>query len=470
MSQAYNWFFGKKPVRPQKLASQCQDLLGKLVSNVKNRAQCRVSVNALTALQAAATQAAANEDGSGDNEGDGNSSSERGPRLSIAEMDENKEKLAKNQANAAELKKEYDKLSVEFENCMLAMKVVLYGDLAAEVEGKKDKKYKAASPDDVKELADALCEDNLIINLIHTLRWLPFEARKHLANIYCHLCYSDTKGKPMGSSSAAKDGGGKSKKGGAYEACPGFIKYLRANKAKILEHLTTGLQHKDAQVQCAKMLSQMAQHPILAQDMLESPNLVFNFLSEHVLNPNFDICKEAFDILSLLLVEARGGSKWLTANEEKFLTMYDPLLIAGWTEDDMPIFQESYLVRRLALKLLGEILLEPVNQAFMMKYISNRENLVKTMYMLAIDNPRLQYEAFHILKIFIANPSKTKQIEEALADNTHKLIPFLQKFDAPTLSDNEVFTEEKKLIIGKLQDLKLDREKKAKAEEASTTE
>ena len=64
----------------------------------------------------------------------------------------------------------------------------------------------------------------------------------------------------------------------------------------------------------------------------------------------------------------------------------------------------------------------------MKRYVDNPTNL-KTMMNLLIDNSRnIQFEAFHVFKVFVANPHKAKPIRDILQKNKEKLISFLLNF------------------------------------------
>ena len=73
------------------------------------------------------------------------------------------------------------------------------------------------------------------------------------------------------------------------------------------------------------------------------------------------------------------------------------------------------------------------------------------MYMLAEENEQIQFEAFHVFKVFVANPRKTQEISEVLRMNARKLIPYLRTLQEN--SDDASFLEEKTLLITELQKL-----------------
>ncbi len=70
-----------------------------------------------------------------------------------------------------------------------------------------------------------------------------------------------------------------------------------------------------------------------------------------------------------------------------------------------------------------------------------------------IDKRRnIQFEAFHVFKLFIANPHKEQPIKEIIRANNKKLIQFLKTFQEDRTEDTQ-FLEEKELLITKIMDL-----------------
>jgi hypothetical protein len=94
----------------------------------------------------------------------------------------------------------------------------------------------------------------------------------------------------------------------------------------------------------------------------------------------------------------------------------------------------SYLYMFLTLtflllsQLLGELLLDRSNFKVMMAYINDKNNLRLIMNMLRNTSTAIQFEAFHIFKVFVANPKKTLDIATVLYQNQAKIISFLSDF------------------------------------------
>lgn len=156
----------------------------------------------------------------------------------------------------------------------------------------------------------------------------------------------------------------------------------------------------------------------------------------------------------------------------------------------------NYVTKRQSLKLLGELLLNRSNFSIMMRYINSSENLKIMMNLLRGQSSRppslvapepafvrvplapvalltlsvlslslyvhhvctgntkaIQFEAFHVFKIFVANPKKSPGIVEILSRNKRKLIEFLQKFQKDKENNDEQFNEEKNTLLNTLNQL-----------------
>lgn len=109
------------------------------------------------------------------------------------------------------------------------------------------------------------------------------------------------------------------------------------------------------------------------------------------------------------------------------------------------LLSDNYVLQRQSLKLLSEFLLDRDNFKIMMKFISDKGNLKLIMNMLRQPQSNIQFEAFHVFKVFVANPIKPPEISEILLANKAKLVAFLRGFQND--KDDEQFKEEKEILI-----------------------
>lgn len=73
--------------------------------------------------------------------------------------------------------------------------------------------------------------------------------------------------------------------------------------------------------------------------------------------------------------------------------------------------------------------------------------------MLRDKSKNIQFEAFHVFKVFVANPNKPRPILEILLRNKDKLVDFLSRFHNDRTED-EQFNDEKAYLIKQIKELK----------------
>merc|ERR1712242_291006 len=96
---------------------------------------------------------------------------------------------------------------------------------------------------------------------------------------------------------------------------------------------------------------------------------------------------------------------------------------------------------------------EKTNFNLMIRYIAQKENLKVAMTLLKSDSNAISHEAFHIFKVFVANPKKARDIHIVLWKNKEKLIQFLTNFLPEKAKEDEALAEEKKIVIKHLEEL-----------------
>ena len=210
---------------------------------------------------------------------------------------------------------------------------------------------------------------------------------------------------------------------------------------EILFALCRGYEQQEIALNCGTMLRECIRYEPLAK-------LLFN--SEYFMNffklieaPNFDIASDAFATFKELLTRHKMlAAEFLEANYDRIFEQYQKLL-----------HSDNYVTKRQSLKLLGELLLDRHNFSVMTKYISNPDNLKLMMNMLKEKSRNIQFEAFHVFKVFVANPNKPKPILDILLRNQDKLVEFLSKFHADRTED-EQFNDEKAYLIKQIKELK----------------
>jgi calcium binding protein 39 len=168
------------------------------------------------------------------------------------------------------------------------------------------------------------------------------------------------------------------------------------------------------------MLRECIRHEPLAARVLYSDHFV-GFFDSYLVVEGFDLASDAFTTFRELLT----GHAGLVA---KYLNPKGPYYKPFFAKYELLLSSETYVTTRQALKLLGELLLDRSNYATMVEYINDKNNLRLIMNMLRINKPMIQFEAFHVFKVFIANPKKEHDIAKVLFTNKEKIILFLKDF------------------------------------------
>ena len=89
----------------------------------------------------------------------------------------------------------------------------------------------------------------------------------------------------------------------------------------------------------------------------------------------------------------------------------------------------------------------------MVKYVSSKDNLIVIMNLLRDKMANIQYEAFHVFKIFVANPNKPERVEYVFVKNGKKLASFLKRFQRERDEENEAFAAERQSLIDRINDI-----------------
>merc|ERR1719492_541841 len=169
-----------------------------------------------------------------------------------------------------------------------------------------------------------------------------------------------------------------------------------------------------------------------------------DLLFDKVKATDFDISSDGLKTLKALLTKNKKTvSKYLDQNYQKFFDKYNDLIKFN-----------NYVTKRQSLKLLGDVLLDKQNKATMMRYIGEKQNLKLLMVMLRDDSKAITFEAFHVFKVFVANPHKEPEVYKTLFNNKDKLTSFLESFQETERESDNQFMHEKGLLIGKLKQMK----------------
>lgn len=136
------------------------------------------------------------------------------------------------------------------------------------------------------------------------------------------------------------------------------------------------------------------------------------------------------------------AAQYLATNFELFFERYNQILVSS----------HSYVTKRQSIKLLGELLLDRANYAVMTAYVDRGEHLKICMNLLRDERKMVQYEGFHVFKVFVANPHKSIAVQKILLNNRERLINFLKHF-LDERTDDEQFMDEREFLIKQIRNM-----------------
>jgi hypothetical protein len=296
---------------------------------------------------------------------------------------------------------------------------------------------------------------DLMPRLLDNLFVLPFESRKHVAAIFNYLLVSGLDGSDAD----------------LYKPIMiGFRDYVESNYERLMTVIVHGHDTSkysnaatDIGLHCGAMYRSCLRHSSLYRQLVSTPErveqFVFPFLDVYVHVPNFDVSSDAME--SLRLVFTAGGDQ--VPDEESQQIMAE-LAAEMLTRDYEEIWDKrfnarllsdsaNYMTRRVALQILSTVLLTRSNYQVMIRYVASRANLILVMHLLRDTSPHITMDAFHVFKVFGANPNKPADVIKILQDNQVKLCRYLTTLHQEKEASDTQFRDEKALIIATIEGL-----------------
>ncbi|GKT20913.1 Mo25-like protein [Aduncisulcus paluster] len=307
-------------------------------------------------------------------------------------------------------KKKIDTLKQLVSTDIEKLKTILYGSPSS-----------LPNEQEIKEAVCASYDEDLIRLIIVNFRILPFETQKSSSHIITNLIRKNRDGTQATDSS-----------------CPA-VSYFKSNPS-ILKYLFDGYKDSSIIVSCGLMLRELIRLRDVCKMVLNS-HLIYDVLFKQLLSDNFDVASESFTLLKHILLRFRIlTSEFLSREYDIFFKNYNTLLLEG-----------NFVIKRQALKLLSEILIEPRNGDVRDRYIGVDENLKLIMVFLKDKSAAIRNEAFHVFKVFVANPRKTTEVVNILKRNKDKVITFLKEFEVEKEYDS--FKKEKQILLKSIRDI-----------------
>lgn len=242
------------------------------------------------------------------------------------------------------------------------------------------------------------------------------------------------------------------------------LNYIAEQRPDLIRSLCHGYDHRESAMQCGAIIREALRlDAVAALIFYDEPTPEGNGIQLRNIDPNtptsgngvfwkffdwidrspFEVSADAFSTFRELFTKQKKlASHYLQANMSLFVERYNTTLIRS----------QSYVTKRQSLQLLSTLLLERANYTLMTRYIESADNLKLIMLQLRDDRRMVNYEAFHVFKIFIANPTKSVAVQRILINNRDKLLRFLPGFLTDRHDDMQ-FSEEKAYLIKMIEGL-----------------
>lgn len=242
-----------------------------------------------------------------------------------------------------------------------------------------------------------------------------------------------------------------------------------ANQApSVLIALCHGYDHKESATTAGSILREVLKHEaaaavVLYDDADNDPNSgssaggiskiavnrvqsgrgIFWQFFKWIDTSSFEVAADAFNTFREVLTRHKElVPRYLAVNFDLFFGRYNTTLVQS----------NSYVTKRQSIKLLGEILLDRSNYSVMTRYVDSGEHLKICMNLLRDDRKMVQYEGFHVFKVFVANPNKSMAVQKILIMNRDKLLNFLSHF-LEERTEDEQFIDEREFLIKQIRNM-----------------
>ncbi|KAK4187591.1 Mo25-like protein [Podospora australis] len=304
-----------------------------------------------------------------------------------------------------------------------------------------------ATPETTHQLVTGLIEEDLLYLLAINLYRLPFESRKDTQVIFSYVFRFRPPTGPQ-------------------KPEPLALAWVVEKRPQVLVELCRAYDHKESATPAGTVLREVLKHETAAaiilyddgdlpgssarqgvagidQERKQSGNGVFWSFFDWIDKSSFEVAADAFTTFRELLTKHKEIiPKYLAVNFDLFFERYNSVLVQS----------HSYVTKRQSIKLLGEILLDRSNYNVMTAYVDRGEHLKICMNLLRDDRKMVQYEGFHVFKVFVANPHKSVPVQKILLMNREKLLHFLSHF-LEDRTDDEQFIDEREFLIKQIRNM-----------------
>ena len=284
------------------------------------------------------------------------------------------------------------------------IKVVFYGDEENDPQ-----------PDQIALLAQEMYAADTLLLLVQSLRKLDFDLRKDVITVFSALLR-----RRSGQDSPT-------------------VEYLLNKKPEIVVALMRGPEMGDTALVCGQILRECVKFEQINRFVLH--HALFWTYFRYAQTLVFEIATDTFVTLNqFLTLHKKLVLDFLAKNCEKFTLVINGL-----------IKSQNYVTKRQSIRLLTELVMQKLNQQFLMYYFDDTTSLKIIMMLLSDKLKNVQLEGFHVFKFFVAKPKKLQKILDILTKNRDNFVHFFSTFDVSDYGLNIV--EERDYIMHEIQKL-----------------
>lgn len=324
-----------------------------------------------------------------------------------------------------------------------------------------------------KRILHNFLEEDIFFLITKSLPHIKFQERKDFVSLFEELIKLGRWTSTSTSSGTEKQGQEKQQASGDPSSASSadldltkeIAKYFTETRPELIDYSVESYRSSPSiSLNYGIVLRRLACYPEIQEYVLQK-KLIYE-LMEIARSENFDLASDSFFTIKTYLTEGERvrSAQYVSNNFDEFFSNFHTILLNDKTspgggqtdENNLDVCLDAanlYVCQRQSLKLLSDMLLDRQFMHSMLRYISSDHFLKTHMCFLRSSSKTIQFEAFHVFKIFAANPGKTPRITRILEHNKEKLITFFQDFLSERNQTDSQFLQDKQTVIAKLNQL-----------------
>lgn len=295
----------------------------------------------------------------------------------------------------------------ELEKNLNDMRIVLYGDIES-----------FPNADAVAQVSAEVFRGEFLSLLFRSISYLTIDSRRDAVQINASLQRQQVQSRMI--------------------ACDYLMKHT-----DLIDLLLKGYDDQSLALYYGLMLRDCIRHQDVAKYVLESKDF-FNFF-RFVQFPSFEVSSDAAATFRELLMRHKStAADFVLRKYDKFFEEFNKLLQSP-----------SYITRRVATKLLADLLLDRAYVMVTLKYASDVGNLIIAMNLLRDSSKVIQTDSFHVFKVIVANPKRPRDVVLILVNNKDKFLRYLPTLtlEKGTEAEAKSFEDDKQAVLSVIESL-----------------